>query len=246
MADERPHILLALDVCSVLSATLAEGIATMAARLEVELEGLFVEDQGLLRAAALPFVQEVSATGRERSFTPQDLHHQNLHTARELDRLLARAADERRVRWSFRSVAGDPLATAYAESMRCDLFVPGQGRGRRGSSAAGGGMFRRLCIVPGGADHTRRALSVLHALARNGHTQEVLIVSDGQPPGELLEAIARAGNRAFVQVAPESEAGALLDAFAHFEPDLVVAPRHCFPLHSSRLRQAPGSVLLLR
>lgn len=246
MQDESFRILVALDACSELTATLAESVAAMAARLDAELEGVFVEDVELSRAAELPFVREVSATGLERSFTPDNLRALNRDVSRDLEQLLARVSGERKVRWQYRRAHGNRLATAYAASDRYDLFMPGRHLRRQGRVQPSQGEFHRICVIVGDSTRMKRVLSVVHALAVNGHTREVLLVSDEQPPGDLTRALSGAGLRTYFQAVSLDEPTSLLQAIRPHEPGLLIAPRTLIAPPARALERLPLPLLLLR
>lgn len=248
---ERERILLAMDACSVLSAGLADTLASVAARLGAELEGLFVEDAELMRAAELPFVSEVVASGIERGLTAESLQRLNRDMSRELDRLLSRAAGERKVRWRCSTVQGSRLMTAFAAAEQCDLFVPGRAGHRRGAPDAAASPFTRIGLVIQDPVRAARALSVIHALAGNGHTREVLLVCDRRPPADLLSALAADRIRTYVQTSTMTDARALLEQVRPHAPGLLIAPKTLLPPSTVpavyRLLDAlPMSVLLLR
>lgn len=245
-ADETFRILVALDACSELTATLAESVAAMAARLDAELEGLFVEDAELLRAAELPFVREVSAAGVERSFTAEGLRALNRDVSRNLEQLLARVADARKLRWQYRRAHGSRLATAYAASAQCDLFVPGRQVRRHGQRQTPERVFHRIGVIVSDSTQAKRALSVVRALAVNGHTREVLLVSEGQPPGDLVTALSAAGLRTYIQTTSLAEPASLLEAVRPHEPGLLIAPRTLLAPSASALERLPLPLLLLR
>lgn len=110
----------------------------LAARFKAELVGLFVEDINLLRAARLPFVREVGAVSpTARRLEVGDVQRQLRAQAEQMRRLLALAADLRRVPWEFRVRHGPVAAEVLAAAADADLMI----MGRAGRALAGG---RRL------------------------------------------------------------------------------------------------------
>ncbi|HEY64488.1 MAG TPA: universal stress protein [Caldilineae bacterium] len=137
------RILVALDA-SPHSLAALEAAAELAARLEAELLGLFVEDINLLRSAGLPFAREVGAL----SSTPQRLDSQRMERelraqANRARRAMARIAGRTRVRWSFRVTRGQVASEVLAAASEADLISLGKagwswpGRGQLGSTARG-------------------------------------------------------------------------------------------------------------
>lgn len=249
MATADPErILLAVDACSELTVALAESLVNMAARLGAELDGLFIEDVELMRAAELPFVREVSAAGQERMLSPDSLRQSNRETSRDLERLLARVAGERKVRWRYGTAQGTRVPTALAAAERCDLFMPARLARTRRPVRQAGEMFRRVALVVHEPAHTARALAVVHALARNGHTREVLLLCEGRPPAELVAALAGESLRTYVQRASMSEPGEVLEQVRTGEPGLLIVPKVFLgsPTGTRVLEALPMSVLALR
>lgn len=113
--DASRHSLAALDAA-----------VELAARLEAELLGLFVEDINLLRLAGLPFAREVhfpSAVARELDspHLEQELRRQ----ASRARRALMTAAEQTQIRWSFRVVRGQVTPEVLAAALDADLLTLG-------------------------------------------------------------------------------------------------------------------------
>jgi K+-sensing histidine kinase KdpD len=101
-----------------------EAAARVAARLEAELVGLFVENADLLSFAALPFAREVgfaSATRRELDVEAMERSLRAL--ADESRRMLAAVAGAVPVRWSFRVTRGSSAVELLAAAGEADLVV---------------------------------------------------------------------------------------------------------------------------
>lgn len=154
------RILVALDA-STHSLAALEAAAGLAATLEAELLGLFVEDENLLHLAGLPFAQEVrapSATSREMSSDrmEQDLRLQ----AAQARRALQAAAERVHARWSFRTVRGQVTPAVLAAALEADLVAMGRTsqsasrRSRLGSTAraATSGTRRSVLLMQQGSD----------------------------------------------------------------------------------------------
>jgi len=96
----------------------------LAARLEVDLAGLFVEDVNILRSAALPFVRQFSPlTASSAPFEYDEAERELRRYASKLERQLSAAADQRRVRWTFRVVRGLAAREVSRAALDTDLVA---------------------------------------------------------------------------------------------------------------------------
>ncbi|HLV45322.1 MAG TPA: universal stress protein [Aggregatilineales bacterium] len=106
-----------------------EAAAGLAASLEAELHGLFVEDSALLQLASLPFAREVRTyTATVRQINPEivqgQLRRQSLQARRAIESVAVRA----RVAWAFRVRRGPVVGELLDEMSEADLVVLGRGR----------------------------------------------------------------------------------------------------------------------
>ena len=124
----RPHtrirrLLLALDGTCSDDECLTIAVE-LAARLEVDLAGLFVEDVNVLRTASLPFARQVSPlTASPHPFDLAETERELRGFASRLERHLSAAADQRRVKWSFRVVRGIASREITQASLETDLVA---------------------------------------------------------------------------------------------------------------------------
>ncbi len=117
------RILVALDSAPQSSRSLESG-AELAARLEAELFGLFVEDADLLRAAAVPLTRHVNLlTGVADVLDSVATEAQLARTAEAARARLEAVATKRRVRWSFTTVRGAMHAELETATGEADLLV---------------------------------------------------------------------------------------------------------------------------
>lgn len=120
------RILVALDA-STYSLAALEAAAELAANLQAELIGLFVEDENLLHLAGLPFAHEVSTS----SATPQPIDSDKMERQLQLQasqarRALAKAAERAHARWRFTTVRGQVTASVLAAALDADLLAMGR------------------------------------------------------------------------------------------------------------------------
>jgi nucleotide-binding universal stress UspA family protein len=100
---------------------LASGIA---AALEAELEGVFVEDADLIRLAGLPFLREFRlSTLGEDSIDAERLQREMRATARRVKETLERSAGRIGCAWSFRVWRGDVEAEILSAALDAEMFT---------------------------------------------------------------------------------------------------------------------------
>jgi nucleotide-binding universal stress UspA family protein len=161
--DASPHSLAAL-----------EAAADLAARMEAELAGLFVEDVELLRIADSPSAREIaypaasavplSRITMERKFRAQ---------SEQIRNTLAAAANRAQVRWSFRTVRGQVTSALRAAASPHDIVAIG----RQGWS-----FGRRLRIGSTALELATSSIPLLLISQRAmlGHLR-LLVFYDGSP-----------------------------------------------------------------
>ena len=106
---------------STASRAAVEGAVEWAARLEAELDALFVEDVNVLRLAELPFVRQVSLHGATGQPANMELELRAL--AAQAERRLAEAAGRRRIRWSFKTARGHVEEEVTTAAGQVDLLI---------------------------------------------------------------------------------------------------------------------------
>lgn len=98
--------------------------AAIAAALEAELEGVFVEDADLLRLAGLPFLREFRLTTRgEDRVDAERLQRELRATARHVRESVEQSAQRLGCTWSFRVWRGDLEAEILTAALDADLFT---------------------------------------------------------------------------------------------------------------------------
>jgi len=170
LSDIR-RVLVALDASRHSLAAL-EAAAELAARMEAELLGLFVEDINLLKLAELPFAREVTyPSATDQRLDSIRMERELRVQAEQARRALATAAKRARVHWSFRVVRGQVPLEVLEAALGADLLSLGKAsrqltkRVRLGSTA-------REVVTRG----SRYVLLTQHGV-RIG--QPVLVVYDG-------------------------------------------------------------------
>ena len=127
-ASTRPfrQILVALDASPHSRAALGLAVQ-LAADLEADLEGLFVKDADLLRAAQLPFAEEV----RTHSVSPKALSDRRVqrqlrHQAERAEAALQEATERAQVSYNFRVVEGQVSQQLLQAAEDTDLVAMGK------------------------------------------------------------------------------------------------------------------------
>lgn len=124
-----PRIWVALDESPRSTAALTAA-ADLAAGLDAELAGLFVEDINLQNLIGLPFAREFSLlSGAGRPLSQGDVERTWRREAEALQRLLAEAAGTLRLRWSFHVARGKVSAEVNTLAQAFDLVVLGRRSG---------------------------------------------------------------------------------------------------------------------
>ena len=241
------RVLIACDAVCENSAVI-ETAARLAARWDVALHGVFVEDEGLLQIAALPFAKQVSlGAGASEEMDEASVEHHFVALAERTRAALEAAALERGVDWSF-SIVRDKPSIASLSAMESDLLVvagesrPFAGQYRLGShwSTAAFESTRPVLLVRGdgprqgvvvvlaqtGGMSARRAVSAAAKFA--GAADRALTVLMATPDVSAAEvrewvraASAPAAGRCRVETV-SVEPSSLAQAIAGFEGDTLV------------------------
>lgn len=177
------RILVALDASHHSLAAL-EAAAELAASLEAELQGLFVEDINLLRAAGSPVAREVRYPYVAGERLDQARMERQLRAqATQAQRALAATCERRRIKWSFRVVRGEVTAQVLEAAMEADLLSLGK---------ASRPLIQRI-----------RLGSTARAAAARSPRSVLLIQSDAvvRPPVVIVYENSRASRRALLMAA---------------------------------------------
>jgi nucleotide-binding universal stress UspA family protein len=173
------RILLAFDSASDNRNALRTAVR-LAAGLQAELRGMFLEDTDLLGIAGLPFAEEILHwSARERSLGAGELERSLKALAARVRQELAQAALEANVRWSFQVERGPRLQLLLETGGRYDLLLVGERR----RSAAGLGTPDRarrqptVYLVFTGSKAGKRALRAGAALLKTHGAQLTVFVA---------------------------------------------------------------------
>ncbi len=184
------RIVLALDPLSDARTALAEA-SQLAARLRAELSAVFVEDEDLLRSAALPFVRRIGARGAQE-FGAAETEREMRALAAELRRMVEERSRALNVASRFAVVRGRIEQAVLEAAEEGDLVVvTGAPRARStGESAVRYGRRPILVLRPGesldvpvtvaydGSPSARRTLAAARSLAGDNPIHVLLIAAD--------------------------------------------------------------------
>ena len=175
-----------------------EASSKLAADLQAELLGLFVEDINLLRLAELPVAREVVyASSSARALDLPRLERALRMQAVELERALASAAETSNVRWTFRVARGQVATEVLAAAQGADMLVLGRigrspsRRARLGSTAraAVAGAVRTVVLLERGVSLGRRVVVLFDGSKEAFRSLETAARLAGENEQELIVAI---------------------------------------------------------
>jgi hypothetical protein len=123
---ERIRIVVAFDTASRVVPVIETG-AALAAGLHAMLDALFVEDERLLRLAALPFAHELGfPSARLRRIGAADVERGLRGQIEAVRRQLAATAAALELPWQLNVLRGDVLRTAFGYANVADILVLGR------------------------------------------------------------------------------------------------------------------------
>lgn len=266
------RVLVALDASAPGRAAL-EAASVLADRIGAELAALFVEDENLLRLAALPRATAFSATGAgARTLDPISMGRELRVVGERLRRAVEDVASRLRVHATFRATRGHVLPEILAAAREADLVVIGR-RGENAGPRALGSTARAVAstgravlliaaderleapvvVAVDGSAEGDAALDLAAAVARAARGRLVVLAAPGA--GSSAQEVARhaeerlRGARLEAQVRPVARAGgvALCEATRAVQGHTLVLPLHL--AHDGDLEaciaHAPGPVVLV-
>jgi nucleotide-binding universal stress UspA family protein len=267
MSDEQAtasipqRVLVALDASPHSRAAL-DAAVRLAAVFEAELEGLFVEDETLVRAARLSVVQEVRAyTAPPRRLDDQRLQRQLRRQAERAEYALRRAAQSAEVPHDFDTVRGDVTEELLRAAADTDLLVLGKtsrtsSRRRLGSTSrtllaeaeSSVLVLREPLVSPSpllvyydGTARAEAALALgieLAGRSEDGRLEVALPASDDGEAKRLRNRIRTSADDLSLRIRALSWAeGRRLSAFVRHTEGLVLLPAGGAPLRTTALQQ---------
>ena len=202
------RILVALDTSLHSRAALAAA-ANLAARLEAQLIGVYVEDMNLLRLAQLPFAQEIHYASATPQKLDKDVMEKQLRS--QADRAqndLRQTAEQHALEWSFQVLRGLVAAELLTAAEEADLLVLGRTSRQTmpnywlGSTARTAiaqhqrpvllmsshfNLNQPPLLIYDGSAAALRALPLAVALAREGGCLSVLLIAADEAQAQLWQ-----------------------------------------------------------
>lgn len=181
---------------------LLETCVRLAALLDAELEGIFIEDINLIRLAGLPFLREQRpASLGEESVSARRMQQELRGLARQAARMLEQAAREMGVPWSFQVWRGAAGVETLCQVFPADVLgltrVSTRAATRLWATAGtrtrlSGRSLGNICVLFGTSETALRALDTAARLARELQTGLTVLLPGIDVP-EDAELRAKAG-----------------------------------------------------
>lgn len=258
------RILVALDASPHSRAALHTAVQ-LASDLEAELEGLFIKDENLLRAAQLPFAEEV----RSHSVSPKSLDNRRVqrqlrYQAEQAEAALQEATEQAEVQYNFRVGEGHVTRELLRAAQEADLVALGKTSTKSSRRRLGTTCETLLCESPtpvlvlrkavqrrqpvltyyDGSDTAASALRAAVQLASRGtgHLLKVLLPAEDEAQADRLRSEVSEQYGDWVpqlQVRPltEIELHRLATLARREGRGLFVVPADCSPLADTPLRR---------
>ncbi len=242
-AARTMHRRLIVELChGGADARTLRAVAEFASLLELDLHGLFIEDEALLALAELPFAREIRLPTHEWQKLETGQIAAELHSAAEhARRLLHEAAATLDVPNAFEVVRGDPAETMAAFASGSDVIVIAE------PAAPGGRLAPGVFRVHAAAHGSAASLLLLPSGFTPRRGPVVALLTDADDPSLVPAARAAVNTRERLLVLlPEGEL-AMADsvgrrAVALGVPRQHVATRTLAGLHAEDMLHALGHV----
>ncbi len=246
------RILVALDA-SPHSEEALEAAVELAHSLEAELEGIFIEDEDLLRLAGLPFVRELRHfSARYEDVSSQRIERELRTQARRAEAALARSAKPRRLHYSFRVLRGRVEAELLEAAEEADIVTVGRARSAPERTRKLGSVARAVvreasrtvmvlhrqahpsqpvCVIYGACGTARKALAAGAQLAAAQGSELRVFIPDGDreqaaaSENEVEEWLAGQRFAATVQRVAGRDCRDLLRSLQHYSCGAVIVER---------------------
>jgi nucleotide-binding universal stress UspA family protein len=240
----RSRILVGLDASRHGLAAL-EAAARLAAEMQAELTGLFVEDANLFRLAALPFATEIDPrSARARRFELSQLEGALRAQAADLRRTMAALAEQLRVDWSFDVVRGDLIVSALSAATGADLLIMARQSGAPKRTRTLGDFSQSpndpILVAYDGSPAAHRAFEAAVRIAARfrTHLNVLLVASDAADCQQLTREVQDLAGTVPVEVCMPhvADVRSLAQSALRFRGSALVINRDCRLLDENSLR----------
>ena len=240
---ESKRILVALDTSARGRAAL-EAAVRLAMTTHAELQGLYVDDEDLLRLASLPFAYEIDFP----SASPHRLQSVNMEralraAAQEAEQAFTKTLQQHNLKSTFRIVRGTLIGASLAAADDVDTLVIGQ-RGRSSRLMAGDQMLRHgvrkksVVAVFDGSASALQTIEIANKLAESNAGELSILVrsGNGQQRADMCLAWLRQQRiQAEVNQAMASFSQAIINYVRTFAPGLLLINRDSQFLNESQI-----------
>ncbi|MEH6910761.1 MAG: hypothetical protein V7459_09235 [Oceanicoccus sp.] len=185
MTSDAPATVTGLVVLTVDSESYAlttvDLAVDMAASLKSRIQGLFIEDEDLVRAADLPFTREITFPSAQERTTDASMMRRSLRTmGAQFKQYLETRAQASQVQWSYDYIQGRNLKVGLVANPNVIYTIMGQAIYRRPQSTHHH-RPRKLLLIENHSPHLYNAL-------------EVVVRSFGDEPVEVVRIKNNNGN----------------------------------------------------
>jgi nucleotide-binding universal stress UspA family protein len=227
------RIVVAIDA-SPRGRTALQAAIQMAVDLSAEIQGLFIEDEDLVRLASLPFAREVDLTSAT-SHALQTVQMQQAlrHAAEQAQLAFARELQKQNLRWTFRVIRGTVLHASLAAAADVDLVVIGQ-QGRSPRIITRDYLPKRLArtdevlaVIDASRDSFRTIEVARQLVAASSARLIVLVLTEGDPElaSTCSERLQQQGVQAELHVVDSPRWDAVLEFLQQRPPAMLVIRR---------------------
>ena len=183
---KRQTVLLAADVGSYSINTVNLAVQ-MAAAINSELQGLFIEDEDLLQVTGLPITREISlTTARERPTDVDQMQRAMRSVARQFEQTLKQEARALQIAWSFDYVRGRARDIGLQHGADVTYMILGQPVSHRLRSRPERAPCKIL-LIANESRHQKQALQVV--LEQFSREKVELTLVEDEPGGKIAAEI---------------------------------------------------------
>lgn len=177
--------------CGGFSSSIMESAVILAARLQANLCGLFIEDTELLQLANLPFTREITLhTALSRDLSSRSMERHLNAMAAQMRQTMEELARISNVGYSFRTVRGPRMESVIKESedSQLILMMPNKRLTESRQDIISAARHHPVVLFYDGSLQARRAVRVIKSM-NNGYTMKRLLVltTSQSVEDELLE-----------------------------------------------------------